>query len=68
MEIGNLTSPISSYDHAADGPGRALGQSSVGGSRIKRRSHAGLPQVADRSRIKRQSRAAGTTSSGHRVQ
>ncbi|RRT81353.1 hypothetical protein B296_00004415, partial [Ensete ventricosum] len=36
--------------HAADCPGRALGRSYVGSSRIKRRSRAGLPQAADRSR------------------
>ncbi|RWV87189.1 hypothetical protein GW17_00050845 [Ensete ventricosum] len=36
--------------HVADCPGRALVRSCVGGSRIKRRPRAGLPQAADRSR------------------
>ncbi|RRT33777.1 hypothetical protein B296_00042806 [Ensete ventricosum] len=36
--------------HATDDPSRMLGRSRVGGSRIKWRPHAGLPQVADRSR------------------
>ncbi|RRT63941.1 hypothetical protein B296_00012305, partial [Ensete ventricosum] len=39
--------------HAASRLGRAQGRSRVGGNRIKRRPHVGLPQVADRSRIKR---------------
>ncbi|RWW26172.1 hypothetical protein GW17_00009455, partial [Ensete ventricosum] len=43
--------------HAADGPGSTLGRSRVGGSRIKRRSHAGLPRTVDRSRIKWRPRA-----------
>ncbi|RWW11611.1 hypothetical protein GW17_00024767, partial [Ensete ventricosum] len=38
---------ISSVGHAADGLGRALGRSRVGGSRIKRQPHAVMPaQVA----------------------
>ncbi|RRT41275.1 hypothetical protein B296_00044263 [Ensete ventricosum] len=70
--IGNgavqLPRAISGVGHATDGPGRALGWSRVGGSRIKRRSHAGLPQAVELSRIKRQPRAVGATSSDHRVQ
>ncbi|RRT62079.1 hypothetical protein B296_00019830 [Ensete ventricosum] len=59
---------ISSVGHAADDPGRVLGRSRLGGNHIKRRMHAGLPQAANRNHIKRQLRAAGITSSGHRVQ
>ncbi|RRT35590.1 hypothetical protein B296_00055808 [Ensete ventricosum] len=36
--------------HTVDGPGRTLRRSHVGGSRIKRRPCAGLPQPTDRSR------------------
>ncbi|RWW33564.1 hypothetical protein GW17_00001721 [Ensete ventricosum] len=66
--LSNVCTQINSVGHATDGPGRALGWSRVGGSRIKRRSHAGLPQAVELSRIKRQPRAAGATSSDHRVQ
>ncbi|RWV92747.1 hypothetical protein GW17_00044847 [Ensete ventricosum] len=45
---------INNVGHAADGPGHELGRSRVGDSHIKRRSHVGLPQAADHSRIKRQ--------------
>ncbi|RWV78777.1 hypothetical protein GW17_00060200 [Ensete ventricosum] len=48
---------IRSDGHAASGPGRAQGRSRVGGNRIKRRPHVGLPQVANHNRIKRRPRA-----------
>ncbi|RRT44781.1 hypothetical protein B296_00032672 [Ensete ventricosum] len=68
IALNSVCAQISSVGHAVDGLGRALGRSRVGGSRIKRQPHAGLPQAADRNRIKRQSSAAGVASSDHRMQ